>query len=89
MPSTPAADVSPDRCFSVRQLARFWRCSPARVRQLIRRGVIRAFIIGKAVRISPEAVAEAERLLAAPVAGGRRKRRDDGVDPAVAEVLEG
>src|SRR5438046_2169157 len=79
--------VTPDRCRSVRQLAAYWRCSPARVRQLIRRGTVRAIILGRAVRISPVAIAEAERLLAVPAARGRRVRRCDGIDPEVAELL--
>jgi hypothetical protein len=54
---------------------------------LARRGVLRGFQLGRALRFTPEAIREAERLLAAPVAGGRRKRRADGIDPAVAELL--
>jgi hypothetical protein len=80
---------TPDRCLSVRQLARYWRCAPARVRQLARRGVLRGFLLGKALRFSPEAVAEAERLLAAPATGARWVRRDTGIDPTVAALLGG
>jgi hypothetical protein len=81
---------APDRCLSVRQLACYWRCAPARVRQLVRRGILRAFVVGRAVRISPEAVAEAERLLAPPVAGGRRRRAPDrGIAREVLRLLEG
>jgi len=77
------------RCLSVRELARYWRCSPARVRRLIRRGVIHAFLVGRAARISPEAIREAERLLAAPVTGGRRARRhNDGISREVLELLD-
>jgi hypothetical protein len=81
------SDDTPGRCCSVRQLASHWRCSPKRVRDLIRRGVLQAFVIARAVRITPEAVHEAERLLAAPTAGVRR-RRDNGIDREVAELLE-
>jgi hypothetical protein len=42
------------------------------------------------VRIAPEAVAEAERLLAAPVRGGRRKRPvDHGIPPEIVALLDG
>ncbi len=76
-------------CKSVRQLAAFWRCSPARVRQLVRRGILRAFTIGRAVRISPEAITEAERLLAAPMIGGRRRRVAEGIAPEIVALLNG
>jgi hypothetical protein len=80
---------TPDRCLSARELARYWRTAPARVRQLARRGILRGFLLGRALRFSPEAVREAERLLAAPVAGGRRVRRNSGISPAVVALLEG
>jgi hypothetical protein len=83
------AHATPDRCRSVRQLARYWRVAPKRVRELARRGILRGFQVGRALRFTPEAVAEAERLLAAPVAGGRRPRRDRGIDPAVTALLGG
>jgi hypothetical protein len=56
---------------------------------LARRGILRGFVLGRALRFTPEAVAEAERLLAAPVPGGRRARRDVGIDPAVIALLQG
>jgi len=86
----PEPELAPplDRCLTPRELARRWRTSPARVRQLIRRGVLRAFVLGRRVRIPPEAVAEGGRLLAAPVTGGRRKRADTGIDRDVAALLE-
>jgi hypothetical protein len=74
----------------VRQLARYWRCAPARVRALIQRGQVRAFQAGRALRIAPDAVREAERLLGAPVAGGRRRRPvDRGILREIAELLDG
>jgi excisionase family DNA binding protein len=87
-PST--ADDALTRCLSVRQLAAYWRCSPARVRKLVRRGVLRAFLVGRAVRIPPDAVREAERILAAPVTCGRRKRPGHrGILWEIAELLDG
>jgi hypothetical protein len=54
---------------------------------LIRRGQIRAFTIGTAVRIPPEAVAEAEgRLAVKPVPAKTRRR--SGVLPEVARRME-
>ncbi|HEY1381017.1 MAG TPA: helix-turn-helix domain-containing protein [Gemmataceae bacterium] len=82
---TPAANA--DRCRSVRQVAAYWRTSPKRVRQLVRRGILRAFVVGRGLRIAPEAIAEAERLLAAPTAGSRR-RGDDGIDADVKKLLD-
>jgi hypothetical protein len=78
----------PDRCRSVRQLAAYWRTSPARVRAMVRGGLLRAFVVGKAVRIPPEAIVEAERLLAATPATVRPKRTRSGISPAVAKLLE-
>jgi hypothetical protein len=76
------------RCYSVRQLAHHWRVAPARIRAMVRRGFIRAFLIGRSVRIPPEAVSEAERLLAVPVGSGNRRRPSDaGIDPEVLAFL--
>jgi excisionase family DNA binding protein len=83
------AGASVSRCFSVRQLAKYWQCSPARVRRLIRRGVVQAFLVGRAARISPEAVREAERMLAAPVSGRRRtQRRHDDISREILDLLD-
>lgn len=88
--ATPATDAElADRCRSVRQLARHWRCAPKRVRDLIRRGLLQAFQLGQAVRISPEAVTEAERLLAVATAKPRKRRQPGGIDPSVLALLEG
>ena len=86
-PPLAAAQEYPDRCRSIRQLARHWRCAPSRVRQLIKRGLLHAFAIGKSVRITPEAIAEAQRLLAVPAATARRKRQVDGITAEVAALL--
>lgn len=91
---TPLTDDNPSpnepfgRCLSVRQLAHYWRCSPARVRRLIRRGSLQAFLIGRAARISPEAIREAERLLAAPAASRRRPRCQHGIPREILELLD-
>jgi excisionase family DNA binding protein len=87
--ATLAASAGDRSCRSVRQVARYWRTSPVRVRQLVRRGILRAFMLGRSVRISPEAIAEAERLLAVPVAGPRRQRVADGIAPEVVSLLNG
>jgi hypothetical protein len=89
VPTLPPVGDALGRCLSVRQLARYWRCAPARIRQMIRRGLLEAFLIGRAVRISPDAIREAERQFAAPVSGGRRKRsRNDGIAREVIELLD-
>jgi hypothetical protein len=85
---TPDTPDTPKRCQGVRQLARYWRCAPKRVRELARRGILRGFQVGRALRFTPEAVAEAERLLAAPPAADRRRKPNPGIDRAVAALLE-
>jgi excisionase family DNA binding protein len=75
------------RCFSVRTLARYWRCSPARVRELARRQILRAFKVGRSLRFSPAAVHEAEALLTPTLPQGRRPRRDSGISPRVEALL--
>jgi excisionase family DNA binding protein len=84
----PNASATPDRCMTPRQVAVYWRTSPARVRDLVRRGILRAFVIGRHARISPGAVAEAERLLAAPAVVKRATRTPSGIAPEVAKLLE-
>lgn len=85
-----AADSSFGRCLSVRQLAIYWRCAPRRVRELVRRGMLRAFALpgSRRLRISPDAVEECERLLSADVTRTRRRREPTGIDPEVARLLE-
>jgi hypothetical protein len=77
------------RCYSVRQLARYWRCAPARVRKLIRQGVVKTFQLGRYLRINPEAVAEAERLLApAPARVQRKRTRNLNISPRVDSLVD-
>jgi Helix-turn-helix domain len=75
--------------FSVRQLAKRWRTSPKRVRQMIKRGTLSAFDIGnkrKALRIPPEAVRAAEQgaLAVRPKAKARRREQ---IDAAIVALL--
>jgi hypothetical protein len=76
-----------DRCFSVRSLAKFWRVSPTRIRDLARRRILNGFVVGRAMRFSPEAVREAEERLSAPAGRVRRQRRDDTISPSVRAML--
>jgi hypothetical protein len=55
---------------------------------MVRRGVLRAFTFGRALRFSPEAIRETEQMLAVPVRGRKRRRRDDGISPTVKALLE-
>jgi hypothetical protein len=50
--------------------------------------LLHAFLIGRAARISPEAIREAETLLAAPAARGRRARRQQGIPREIIELLD-
>lgn len=79
-----------DRALSVRQLAHRWAVSPKKIRMMIRRRLLRAIDLGvgrSQLRITPEAIAEAEaRLAVAPVTPKRRRR--DLIDPEIAKLLE-
>jgi excisionase family DNA binding protein len=76
-----------ERCLTPRELAQRWRCRPAAVRGLIRRGVLPAIQLGGRVRVPPEAIRQAEQgLLAVRPRAGRRQER---VDPEIAALLAG
>jgi hypothetical protein len=80
-----------DRCLSVRQLARYWRVSPRKVRALIKRRIVDAIDLGgkrHELRITPEAVQKAQRRLAAnpPIASPRCRQPE--IDPEVSKLLE-
>lgn len=84
--------ATPDRALSVRQLARRWAVSPRKVRDMIRRRIIRAIDVGtgrRQLRIVPEAIAQAEERLSVLPATPRRRRRADGIDPEIAALLDG
>jgi Helix-turn-helix domain len=77
--------------FSVRELATYWRTSPRKVRDLIRRRLLRGFDLGKGrqqIRITPAAIAECEHRLAVGAPATQRRRRADGISPTVAALLD-
>jgi hypothetical protein len=83
-------DARLDRALSVRQLARRWAISPRKIRDLIRRRLIRAIDVGtgrRQLRILPEAIAEAEQRLSVQPRQARRPRRSE-IDPAIVALLE-
>jgi excisionase family DNA binding protein len=80
-------DTGTNRCRSVRELAHYWKTSPKRIREMVRRGTLRAFVVGSAVRIPPDAVAECEQRLAAPGPRVRHKRQTGGISPDVVALL--
>jgi hypothetical protein len=88
-PHTPSPDPTDDddRCYSVRRMARRWCCSTWRIRDYARRGILRGFMVGRAMRFTPEAVAEAEERLAAPASRPRRRRVSTNIDPRVRMIL--
>jgi hypothetical protein len=60
------------------------------VRKLIRQGSLQAFQLGRYLRISPEAVSDAERLLSPSAARPRRKKlRDSCISPTVDALVDG
>ncbi|OAI54008.1 hypothetical protein AYO44_03760 [Planctomycetaceae bacterium SCGC AG-212-F19] len=91
MPDSLSA--TPDRCLSVRQVAAHWRCSPRKVRALIRRGLLQAFDLGmggrKQLRIAPEAIRACEMLLSPPAPAPKRRRQPDGISETVRALLDG
>lgn len=73
MPDTSAA---PDRCMTVRELARWLRKRRSAVEQLVKTGAIAAFNVGGSVRITPEAIrAFLDKNTAAPPPRPRRQKR--------------
>ena len=73
-------------CLTVRELARRWRCRPAKVRSMVRRGLLEAIQLSGRVRILPEAIREAEH---GPLAVRPRKvrQRREKIDPEIAALL--
>lgn len=79
------------RAWSVRQLAAYWGVSPKKVREMIRRGILQAFDVGVGrpqLRITNDAVREAERRLAVRNPAPSRRRRDDDIDPRILKLLD-
>lgn len=68
-----------------KELARRWRCRVAVIDAMVRRGELPAITIGGRVRITPEAIAAAERgpLAVRPV----RRRVRETVPKEVADLL--
>jgi len=66
-----------NRCLTIRQLSRRWQCRDALVRAMVRNGQLATIQIGRAKKITPETIAEAERGM--PTARPRtpRRRRDE------------
>ena len=80
------------KTLSVCQLAKYWRVTPQKVRGMVRRGLLTAIDLGglrPQLRITPEAIKEAEeRLRVRPAPPVRRKRLDDGISPTVRALLD-
>ncbi|HMF17421.1 MAG TPA: helix-turn-helix domain-containing protein [Gemmataceae bacterium] len=74
-------------CFTICELARRWRCRPATVRAMVRRGVLQAIQLGGRVRILPEEIRNAEQKTLA-VKPAKRRPRQEKVDPEIARMLE-
>lgn len=70
---------------SPKELSRRWRCRVATIRQMIRRGTLPAIVIGGRIKITPEAVADAEHGLLA--VKPRKARREKGIDAEVQAML--
>lgn len=47
--------------YTIDQLAQRWQCSPDAIYDMVRRGDIKSFRVGKAIRFTAEAVAEYEK----------------------------
>ena len=84
--------ITPDieRSLSVRQLAWRWAVSPRKIRAMIRRKLLSAIDVGshrQQLRITPEAIAEAERRMAVMPTAPQRRRRVE-IDPEIVALLE-
>jgi hypothetical protein len=74
-----------DRCLSLPKLARRWGCRVSFVRGMVRNGTLRAIDIHGRLKVTPEAVHEAE---AGPLAVRRKARaRRETIDPRVMALL--
>ena len=47
--------------YTIAQLAQRWQCSPDAIYDMVRRGDIKSFRVGTAIRFTAEAVAEYEK----------------------------
>ena len=47
--------------YTIAQLAQRWQCPPDAIYDMVRRGDIKSFRVGKAIRFTAEAVAEYEK----------------------------
>ncbi len=75
-----------DRCLTVTELSKRWRCRVTKIREMVRRGTLAAINVGKrGVRITPEVIREAEQKTLAVKPKTRRRR--EYVDPAIAAIL--
>ena len=75
-----------DRSLTPRELARRWRCSPARIRRMVASGQLPAISIDGRVRITPEAIVAAER---GPLAVRPRQRKArERIDPEIVRLLD-
>jgi hypothetical protein len=86
----PSTVVEP--ALSVRQLSRRWQVAPQKIREMIRRGLLAAFDVGRnrpQLRISDESIREAESRLAVRPTIKRRPRHDAAeIDPEVQRLLD-
>jgi excisionase family DNA binding protein len=88
-----ARDDAGMNCRTIQETAHYLRVSSAKVRAMIRSGMLAAIDTGRGTgrtqhRITPQALADLERRLAVPKAQPRRRRRiDDGISPEVRKFL--
>src|SRR5262249_32434948 len=72
------------RCLTIREVAVRWRTRPARVRAMVATGELPAILVGTAVRITPEALAQAEQGMTVRPA---KRRRRETIPPEVLAIL--
>ena len=71
----------------MRRLARYWCVSPRRVRELVRKQILRPVAFGKTLRFTPAAVRDAEAVLTPTASRPRRPRRGPDISLLVRALL--
>jgi excisionase family DNA binding protein len=69
-----------------KELAKRWRVRVTKVRDMIRRGDLAAIHFDGRQRVTPEAIAQAER--GALAVRPRQRRRREKIDPEIAQLLD-
>src|SRR5262249_35911247 len=73
------------RCLTIPELAERWRCRVATVREMVKKGSLPTIKLGGRVRMTPEAISQAEQGSLAVRTPRRRQR--ERIDPEIKALL--